>query len=135
MLLLLVPIVPEDLRELRIVGAVDSLVVPVDGLELLHDRHDGAVPVDRGRLKPAFVLVQLCAGSRHWPPFPEPGYEKKLKTSSFTPHTVRSTPAADWWNRLDRRARPAGGSARRPHRGVARATCRTCSACPRRRPA
>src|SRR4051794_39034051 len=88
MLLLLVPIVPEDLRELRIVGAVDSLVVPVDGLELLHDRHDGAVPVDRGRLKPAFVLVQLCAGSRHWPPFPEPGYEKKLKTSSFTPHTV-----------------------------------------------
>jgi hypothetical protein len=33
-----------------VVGGVDPLVVPVDGLELLLDRGDGPVPVD-GRLR------------------------------------------------------------------------------------
>src|SRR5207342_2821539 len=37
-LLLLVPVVHQDRRELPVVGGLCSLAVPVDRLELLHDR-------------------------------------------------------------------------------------------------
>ena len=56
-LLLLVAVVGEDGRELRVGGDRDTLVVPVDGLELLHDRRDRPVPVDHLRREPGRVTV------------------------------------------------------------------------------
>ena len=44
---LLVAVVREDLLELAVAGGVDALVVPIDGLQLLHERDDRAVVVDR----------------------------------------------------------------------------------------
>ncbi len=48
-LLLLVPVVAEHLGQLGIGGGRSPLVVPVDRLELLHDRHDGPMAIDDRR--------------------------------------------------------------------------------------
>ncbi len=63
-LLLLVAVVGEDGGELGVVGGVDALVVPVDRLQLLHDRHDRPMVVDRRRTELAVVLVQPFTGHR-----------------------------------------------------------------------
>jgi hypothetical protein len=42
---LLVAVVREDALQLRIDAGVHALVVPVDGFELLDQRHDGAVKI------------------------------------------------------------------------------------------
>ena len=47
MLFFLVAIVLEDGAELGARGGLGALVVPVDGLQLLHDRGYGAMLVDR----------------------------------------------------------------------------------------
>ena len=57
-LLLLVAIVLEDGAQLGIARRLGALVVPVDGLELLHQRDDGAVLVDDFRAELAGVFVQ-----------------------------------------------------------------------------
>ena len=46
MLLLLVAVVRQELLQLLIGGGVNTLVVPVDRLELFHDRDDRAVAID-----------------------------------------------------------------------------------------
>jgi hypothetical protein len=45
-LLLLVPVVLENGPQLRVLGGVDALVVPVDRLQLLDDRDDRPVAFD-----------------------------------------------------------------------------------------
>ena len=57
-LLLLVAIVLEDGAQLGIAGRLGALVVPVDGLQLLHQRDDGAVLVDDLGPELAGVFVQ-----------------------------------------------------------------------------
>ena len=56
-LLLLVAIVLEDGAQLGIAGRLGALVVPVDGLQLLHQRDDGAVLVDDFRAELAGVFM------------------------------------------------------------------------------
>src|SRR5262245_17784882 len=64
--LLLVTVVRQDLLELLVLRGVDALVVPVDGLQLLAQRRDRAVAVDRLRAEQLRVLVQSYA-RRHDP--------------------------------------------------------------------
>ena len=64
-LLLLVAIVREQLLQLLIGRGVDTLVVPVDGLELLHYRDDRAVAIDGRRLEDGLALVQGTAAAGH----------------------------------------------------------------------
>src|SRR5262249_46198271 len=60
-LLLLVAIVRQDLLQRLVAGGVDPLVVPVDGLQLLAQRRESTVTVDRLRLEQLRILVQSCA--------------------------------------------------------------------------
>src|SRR5262249_32148739 len=60
-LLLLVAIVRQDLLQRLVAGGVDPLIVPVDGLQLLAQRRESTVTVDRLRLEQLRVLVQSCA--------------------------------------------------------------------------
>ena len=46
MFLLLVAVVGEDFPQFAVGGGRDALVVPVDGLEFLHERRDGAMALD-----------------------------------------------------------------------------------------
>jgi hypothetical protein len=64
-LLLLVAVVGQDRPELRIVAGVDALVVPVDRLELLHERDDGPVILHRLRPEPLLRFVELRAAAGH----------------------------------------------------------------------
>src|SRR5690606_19212347 len=57
-LLLLVAVVREDLLEVLIVRCVDPLRVPIDGLELLHQRANRAMAVDDGLAHRLASLVQ-----------------------------------------------------------------------------
>ena len=45
MLFLLVAVMREDRGEFLVLAGVDALVVPVDGLQFLHQRYDGPVHV------------------------------------------------------------------------------------------
>src|SRR5262249_43135237 len=67
-LLLVVAVVLEDRPELVVGGCDRPLVVPVDRLELLHDRDGRAVTVDRLGPKRLRRLVQGCAGRGHSTP-------------------------------------------------------------------
>src|SRR5215468_1700957 len=60
-LLLFVAIVREDLFQRLVAGGVDPLIVPVDGLQLLAQRRESTVTVDRLRLEQLRILVQSCA--------------------------------------------------------------------------
>ena len=62
-LLLLVAVVGQHRGQLGVVADRHPLVVPVDGLELFHDRDDGAVTVDHVGGQPLFV--QLEASGTH----------------------------------------------------------------------
>ncbi len=60
-LLLLVPVVGEHGGQVGVVGGLHPLVVPVDGLQLLLDGHDGTMPVDGLGRQSVLGLVQPCA--------------------------------------------------------------------------
>ena len=85
-LLLLVAVVGEHLGQLGVGGRRDPLVVPVDGLELLHDRHDRPVAVDDvGR---EAVLVELGAAGTHgasYPVSPESPNVRAVRTGALRP--------------------------------------------------
>jgi len=54
--------VRDDLAQLVIRRRRGTLVVPVDGLEFLHQGHDRPVPIDHFRRKLVFSFVQTAAG-------------------------------------------------------------------------
>ena len=58
MLFFLVAIVLEDGAELGARGGLGALVVPVDGLQLLHERNDGAMLVDGEGVQLGGILMQ-----------------------------------------------------------------------------
>src|SRR5262249_60754679 len=60
-LLLLAAVVRQDLLQLLVARGVDPLIVPVDGLQLLAQRREGAVTIDRLRPEQLRILVQSCA--------------------------------------------------------------------------
>jgi hypothetical protein len=64
-LLLLVAVVGEDGAQLVVARRIDPLVVPVHRFQLLHQRDDGAMPVDGGRRQLGFILVQRIARLSH----------------------------------------------------------------------
>ena len=64
-LLLLVAVVCEQLLQLLIGRGVNTLVVPVDRLELFHDRDDRAVTIDGFGLEDRLALVQGTAAAGH----------------------------------------------------------------------
>src|SRR5581483_991827 len=64
-LLLLVTVVGEQRRQLGVRRGRDSLVVPVDRLELLHYRHDRPVTVLERVVQDALVLVIPLTRRRH----------------------------------------------------------------------
>ena len=59
--LLLVAVVREDVGQARVVRRLDALVVPVDRLELLDQRREGTVAVDRRLVEQLGRLVQSLA--------------------------------------------------------------------------
>jgi hypothetical protein len=61
-LFLLVAVVGEDRLQLLVVGRGDALVVSVDRLQLLHQRHDRAMAVDHLRAEDLGIFVQGFAG-------------------------------------------------------------------------
>ena len=65
---LLVAVVREHRPQLGVARRVDALLVPVHGLELLHERDQPAVPVERLRAEVLPRLVQAHAGIRHRSP-------------------------------------------------------------------
>src|SRR5262245_5238622 len=58
MLLLLVPVVRQDLPQVLVLRGVDALVVPVDRFQLLTERCDGAMALDRRGRERLGILVQ-----------------------------------------------------------------------------
>ena len=58
MLFLLVAIMLEDGAQFGIAGGLGALVVPVDGLEFLHQRDNGAVMVDDLRSQLFGIFMQ-----------------------------------------------------------------------------
>src|SRR5690348_15996771 len=65
MLFFLVAVVREDGSELLILAGIDTLVVPVHGFELFHDRDHGTVALDGIRLQHIGVFMQIGAGCGH----------------------------------------------------------------------
>src|SRR5262249_20789041 len=57
-LLLLVAVVPQDVSQLRVLRGVHPLLVPVDGLQLLHEAHDRPVHLTSRRTEPVLGLVK-----------------------------------------------------------------------------
>jgi hypothetical protein len=57
-----VSIVREDRLELRILAGIDPLVIPVDRLELFHQRCDGAMHIARGiaEIRDFLVVTFVC---------------------------------------------------------------------------
>ena len=71
---LLAHVVQQDFLQLGILAVVGTLLVPVHGLELLHERDDGAVHVARlgGQLGNGFVIALVGQGE---PSFRSLGFE------------------------------------------------------------
>src|SRR5690554_2399585 len=88
----------QDFLQLLVRCRLEPLVVPVDGFELLHDRDDGAMPVDRCRAQLFGTFVEGRTAFGHSSPFysdvSDHGCRRTRTTSTHEPGPGSVVPRA-----------------------------------------